>query len=433
MAQGRPWRRALAWLAFLGPFFFATYGFATYLAAQSAHVGGIVFEWERHIPFVGWTILPYWTIDALYALSLFVCADRRELDTHARRLLTAQVVAVDCFVAFPLRFTFDRPAVDGASGWLFAVLGRFDQPFNQAPSLHIALLVILWSLYAVKLHGIARFALHAWFALIAVSVLTTYQHHFIDLPTGALLGFACLWLWPLDAPSPLTHWQISRDPTRRTLALRYAAGALLCACIATAARGTALWLFWPAVSLALVALAYLALGVAVFQKREGRLSPGATALLLPYLAGAWLNARLRTGWRRDANRVADGVWIGPLPSRASLRRDGIDAVIDMAAELPVDAGACLYAAYPVLDLVAADGATLSQAAAAIEQARTRGPVLVCCALGLSRSASAVAAWLLATGRAANADAAIAMLRSARPRIVLHPAHHAALDAACAAR
>jgi protein-tyrosine phosphatase len=105
----------------------------------------------------------------------------------------------------------------------------------------------------------------------------------------------------------------------------------------------------------------------------------------------------------------------------------------MAAELPVDAGACLYAAYPVLDLVAADGATLSQAAAAIEQARTRGPVLVCCALGLSRSASAVAAWLLATGRAANADAAIATLRSARPRIVLHPAHHAALDAACAAR
>ena len=35
-------------------------------------------------------------------------------------------------------------------GDLFAVLAAFDQPFNQAPSLHIALLVILWALFARK-------------------------------------------------------------------------------------------------------------------------------------------------------------------------------------------------------------------------------------------------------------------------------------------
>jgi hypothetical protein len=29
-----PWRRALAWLAFLGPFFFATYAFAIWTASQ---------------------------------------------------------------------------------------------------------------------------------------------------------------------------------------------------------------------------------------------------------------------------------------------------------------------------------------------------------------------------------------------------------------
>ena len=76
--EPRPWRRALAWLAFLGPFFFATYGFATWASAQRAAVPFIAFDWERSIPFWPWTIVPYWIIDALYAASLFVCTTRRE-------------------------------------------------------------------------------------------------------------------------------------------------------------------------------------------------------------------------------------------------------------------------------------------------------------------------------------------------------------------
>jgi hypothetical protein len=109
-----PWRRAAAWLLFLGPFFFATYGLATWLTTQRAHVGSIVFGWEHAVPFVPWTIVPYWAIDALYGISLFVCADKSELDTHARRLLTAQLVAIASFLLFPLRFTFARPDTDGA-------------------------------------------------------------------------------------------------------------------------------------------------------------------------------------------------------------------------------------------------------------------------------------------------------------------------------
>jgi hypothetical protein len=129
----RPWKRAIAWLAFLGPFFFATYGLATWSASRRSDVGAVVFDWERHVPFAPWTIVPYWTIDAFYAISLFVCTSVRELDAHAKRLLTAQIVAVACFLAFPLRFTFTRPPADGVYGALFEVLGRFDEPFNQAP------------------------------------------------------------------------------------------------------------------------------------------------------------------------------------------------------------------------------------------------------------------------------------------------------------
>ena len=62
--EARPWRRAIAWLCLLGPFFFASYGAANWLAEQRAHVGAIVFAWEHSIPFVPWTIVPYWSIDA---------------------------------------------------------------------------------------------------------------------------------------------------------------------------------------------------------------------------------------------------------------------------------------------------------------------------------------------------------------------------------
>jgi hypothetical protein len=172
-AEARPWRQGVLWLAFLGPFFFASYGLSNWLAATRTDVGSIVFAWEPAIPFLAWTIVPYWLIDLAYAVSLLVCTTRAELAAHARRLLAAQLVAVACFVAFPLRFSFARPAVEGPLGWLFAALASFDLPYNQAPSLHLALLVILWQFYHQRLPRAWQPLLHAASLLIALSALTT--------------------------------------------------------------------------------------------------------------------------------------------------------------------------------------------------------------------------------------------------------------------
>jgi protein-tyrosine phosphatase/membrane-associated phospholipid phosphatase len=413
----RPWRRALAWLCFLTPFFYITYGAANWLTSLRTTVPSIVFGFEHAIPFLAWTIIPYWSINAFYGLSLFVCTTRDELDTHGRRLLTAQIVAVLCFILFPLRFTFTQPETDGISGFLFTALTSFDMPFNQAPSLHIALLVILWVLYARHIPRWALWLLHPWFVLVGFSVLTTYQHHVIDIPTGALLGFFCLWLWPDRTPSPASALAFTNDPRRRALALRYAAGALLIAAAALLAGRAGWWLFWPSLALALVAANYALFGAGGFQKgADGRMSLAARVLLAPYLAGAWVNSRAWT--RNDPLRamVGDGVAIGRLPSR----RDSIEfaSIVDLSAELPLRYDHNGWHAFPTLDLVAPQPATLRDAAVTIERARENGPVLVCCALGYSRSACAVAAWLLITGRAASTEDAIARVRRVRPRIVL---------------
>lgn len=422
----RPWARALLWLALLGPFFFLSYGYANSVAAQRVGVPSIVFGWEQAIPFWAWTIVPYWSIDLFYGISLFVCRDRRELDNQALRLLTAQLIAIACFLAFPLSFTFARPETDGAFGWMFDVLLGFDKPFNQAPSLHIVLLIVLWVRFAQHLSGAWRWLLHLWFGLIGVSVLTTYQHHFIDLPTGLLAGWLCVWLWPERARSPWRAAAWARDPQRWRLASRYLLGATACVVLAHALRGAGWWLLWPAVSLLLVALNYALLGADGFQKRaDGRLSPAARWLYAPYLWGAWINSRL---WTRRAPlpvEVADGVWLGRMPGRSEAA--GFDAAVDVCAELSAPPTLALAAARPMLDLVAPEPQALREAAQDIETARARGRVLVCCALGYSRSAAAVAAWLLLSGRADTVEAAVARVRAARPAIVLGDAHRRALE------
>jgi protein-tyrosine phosphatase len=72
---------------------------------------------------------------------------------------------------------------------------------------------------------------------------------------------------------------------------------------------------------------------------------------------------------------------------------------------------------------------IGRAVDAIEESltTTHGPVLVCCALGFSRSAVAVAAWLLASGRAASIAEAVACIRASRTGVVLRDGHIAALE------
>jgi membrane-associated phospholipid phosphatase len=203
--ESRPWRRATAWLAALGAFFYLSYGVSNWLASQRGEVPAIVFQWEHGIPFLAWTIIPYLSTHVLFALSFYVCRNRAELDNHAKRLLTAQAIAVACFIVFPLRISFAKPQTTGEFGLLFDGLGMLDMPFNQAPSLHIATTTILFDLYARKLPRWAWPLTITWALLVAASVLTTYQHHFIDVPTGFLLGLLCLWIWPPEGGNRLAN------------------------------------------------------------------------------------------------------------------------------------------------------------------------------------------------------------------------------------
>lgn len=407
--------RAALWLAFLAPFFYLSYGFANWLASRRDDVGSIVFSFEHGIPFVAWTIVPYWSINLFYGLSLLLNNDRQGVDRLAGRYLTAQVVAVICFILFPLTATFVRPATTGLPGFLFAVLGGFDKPFNQAPSLHIALLVIIWEHWRHRLGGLLLPLWHGWCFLIGASVLTTRQHHFIDIPTGALLGFFALWLFPRSGELPFSGFRLTSDAKARRLARFYALGAVLA--LAGAALGAflcavALLLLWPALALAIVALAYAGAGEKVFQKSaDGSITLASRILLLPYRLGARANIWAWTRNLAPQVAIADGIFLGRFPTAREANSFG--TVIDLAAELEKPAAAdCRWISFPMIDLVSPPATIRQQAASALEGARRDGTVLVCCALGFQRSAGVVAEWLVATGKARTPTLAREMLAAA---------------------
>lgn len=391
----RPWWRAGLWLALLGSFFFLSYNFANGYASRLPYVPSLAFAWERHVPFLAWTILPYWSSDLLYAVSFALCRTRHELDRHALRLLAIQLFSVACFILFPLRVAYERPPISGFAAWLFDSLTSFDQPFNEAPSLHVSLAVILWEHYRRHLPAAWRWWAGAWFVLMALSAWTTYQHQLIDLPTGAWAGLLTL------AAIPERSWPESR---RLRLMALYFAGAVAFTAFAFSLHA---WiLLWPGFALSLVAAAYSTGDPRWLCKQNGRVM----FWMWPCTIGAWMNARLWTRGQEPWHLLAEGVWIGRAPWGPAPFR----GIVDLTAELSVKSTANI----PVLDLTVPRLDQLEAAVQAIDQAPR--PALVCCALGYSRSATVASAWLIASGHATGAADAARLVRRARPQVVLRP-------------
>ena len=407
---------SLLYLAALGVFFYTSYGFTNWLASTYHSVPSITFDWERHIPFIAWTIAPYWTTNIFYALSVILCRTRSELTIHFKRLLCAQLISTICFILFPLRFSLPKADTSGMFHFLYEALNAFDKPFNQAPSLHVALTVILCAFYFKIMPIWLRWIFLAWSALIIISVLTTYQHHFIDIPTGMLLGLFCVWLFPADG-SARFYFRLARHRRPLALASGYFTAALLCTAIAFILNGSFLWLLWPAWSFFLVALSYATENTAIFDKRlDGTIGWPSRLMLLPYLLIAMVNSRLWTYHDKKTVKITDQVYLGRFPDNKDL--EPFKTVVDLTCEFTKPHTDKEWHSSPMLDLVSAPPEQITAAANAIEKSLNKGSVLVVCALGYGRSVAVVAAWLIRNGYAKDASSALEQLRICRPKMRL---------------
>ena len=404
-------------LAGLSIFFFTSYNLTNWYTANLSDVGSLFFSWESLIPLWPWTIVPYWSIDLMYGLAILLATSKQSLKILCLRLFSAQIICITCFLIFPLKFSFERPNLDGFLGLWFDVLMGFDKPFNQAPSLHITLLVILWQFYNCYFQSkFNQLLLHVWCFLIALSVLTTWQHHFFDVPTGLWAGCFCIWLWPENGMTPLKSKSYAEQYTWSGI---YFLLFLLSLSLAIYIGGIGLWLLWLAGAFVLVSANYLVFGATGFQKQANGHFPFAiTILYLPYFAIMWLNSRLWTLKNKPADFIMDNVYLGRIASHNTLQTKRIVSIVDLCAELPIGQFNGYYSLIPVLDMTPLSIKQCQLAAETIDQFQKQGSVLVCCALGYSRSATAVIAWLLLTKRAANVEDAITKVKTARCSVVI---------------
>ncbi|HZE97344.1 MAG TPA: dual specificity protein phosphatase family protein [Planctomycetota bacterium] len=419
------WIESALWAAACSKLFILVYGGCTWITDRRIDVGSIQFEWERRLPFIPGMILPYWSLDLFFLGSFFLCTDRKERRILGGRITAAILGAGVCFLLFPLKMKVTRPA--GAGSWkpLFDVLWSFDRPYNLFPSLHIALVTILAEHYARHTRGLLHTGILGWFALVAVSTLLTWQHHAIDLAGGFVLGLLCLRLVG-GAPAAFP------TPARPRIGGYYLLASAAAFGLASVLPPAGLILLWPALSLALVAAGYFGAGPAVYGKSGPSLPFSAAILLAPCLAGQVLSWAFYRRRGAVSNTVAPGVRIGAWPTEGEARRavrEGVRAVLDLTAEFPEAAAfrSVEYHNIPVLDLTAPTPAQLQEAVGFIEEQSRREIVYVHCKAGYSRSAAAVGAWLLDSGRAASAEDAIALLRKIRPQIVVRPEVRRALE------
>jgi len=433
----RPWKAAILSSALLSILFVIVYGGANELASQR-ELRTAFFPWEKQIPFVPLLIIPYLSIDLFFVASFLLCVNAVELRTHSRRIALAILIAGVAFVMFPLTVGYARPDVSGWTGSLFEFLWSFDKPHNLVPSLHIALASLLWLVYARHTRGPLRWLIHGWFAMIVVSPLFTWQHHVLDVVTGAMLGQFCIFCVPERFEQPAefqssaafsgrstnsasayisTHRLLFISTPNVRIARRCATGSATLSLLAIVLGSWAWMLLWPASSLAIISIAYLRGNGNVFRKSEGRIPISSRIILGPYLLGMFVRRLFYKNRFPAWREIAPGIYCGRLPTWSDvtpLKTLGITAVLDMTAEHSEThefrnikfsqrtprhfqmngslKNTVEYLNVPILDLTEPSREQLGIAAAFIAEHCSRGNVYVHCALGISRSISAATAY-----------------------------------------
>lgn len=384
-------KERFVWVLFMGALFFILYGAANQYASLTPHPS-IFMEWEHNIPFVPSFIIPYMSSDVMFCIAFLLPQSRLELRILAFRVLFIVTLSVLIFTVFPLQFGFEKPKIDEYQ-WLFGVLSA-DLPYNQLPSLHISFAIVLWMSMRSHLKNVfLKYAVALWLWLIALSTLLVYQHHFIDLPTGALMGVLAI---ALIRPN---NRLLEKFTTPRSLkvGLYYLGAAVAFLVVAFAYHSLiALWLF---LSMASVAIVY-AFGLNhLIAGEDVKASLWQWIVFAPYFIGTNLSWRWYKRKLPLMSHVEDRVYFGRHPAYneyKELRTQGINHAINLALEHQINRSTLEQTRMPFLDLTIPSPEALHRVVMMIEAKKENG-VYIHCALGLSRSVMAISAWMLYRG------------------------------------
>ncbi|WP_127956637.1 phosphatase PAP2 family protein [Serratia microhaemolytica] len=354
-----------------GILFALGYPLTNYLAQQADVQANVMLPIEPLLPFIPWMIVPYASLPLLLIASFFIRQQPTELLTLSHRMMLCTLLACLIFAAMPLHFPLPRPESNQpllASG--YRLLGIVDQPYNQLPSLHVAYCVMLWRTLP------RQFWLTLWLSVVAASTLLTWQHLLADVAGGAVLALLVCWLLP------------KRLNSRQRVAFYYLIAAALALLWLTST--TTVWLAgYLALSLTLIARAYLLHDTDFLAKQTGHHPISRWLLYWPYLIGyrlcwLWVRHHYRQPWQSKTATLLVG---RRLSSAEASTLPADCSVIDLSPELSEPSTLCQrYWHFPLLDLCAPTVSQLRPILARLQIEQQAGrTVYLHCAMGLSRS------------------------------------------------
>jgi hypothetical protein len=410
-------KERFVWMLFMGILFFLLYGAANQWASLSGAHPSVAMEWEKNIPFIPAFIVPYMSSDLMFIIAFFLPYTRIELRVLAARVLFIILFSVVIFILFPLRFEFDKPHTESFS-FLFGML-QADLPYNQLPSLHISFAVILWASMKKHLtHTFIRYFVVIWFWLIALSTLFVYQHHFLDLPTGAIVGIVALYLIREDKKTALLRSFMT--PRSLKMGLYYLLGAGISMVFAFIFPQFLLIFLWLFIALFGVGIAY-AFGInTLLANRNSRASPWQLIAFFPYFLGNYLSWQYYKRKLLLISQVAESVYLGRMPSKNEykiLKEKNIGYVINLAIEQQIQKAPLPQIRLAFLDQTIHSPEALHEGVMLIEANKDQG-VFIHCALGLSRSVLLVSAWLMYLGH--SLQEARGVIQNIRPNRIESP-------------
>lgn len=176
--------------------FALVYKFALWYAAGLSNVSSFVFSFEKDIPFIPWTIVPYLSSGVFFCIVFFLIRSELKLRIFLKRVLLMTILAGIGFVFMPLQYFYPKPDVaNPVFNALFWLLDGVDDRYNQSPSLHVAFAFAFWTVFR-ELKSKWRPVAAVWLVLVALSTLTTFQHHLIDVFTGSMLAHGAFIIIP---------------------------------------------------------------------------------------------------------------------------------------------------------------------------------------------------------------------------------------------
>ncbi|PKG39067.1 phosphatase PAP2 family protein [Psychromonas sp. Urea-02u-13] len=404
-------KERIVWLLYLGILFFLLYGSANELASLTAPHPAWLFSWESQIPFIELFIVPYMSSDIVFVIAFLLAQTRLELRTLALRVAFIVLLSVSIFIVMPLQFSYAKPDITQFP-FLFTLL-EADKPFNQLPSLHVSFAIVFWFSMQQHIKPLwLKTLLGSWLLLIIISTLFVFQHHFIDLPTGLLVGFSAVTL----LNPTRSKWLLNcfMTPRHLKMALYFLVASIL---LMTLSFKVGIWFLYPFLSLLSVSLVY-AFGLNnLLVKAGNKANLVQWIVFLPYFLGCKLSWLFYKRSLPLLAKVDEGIYFGRFPAPNEYKQLSelhLKQVINLASELQFNKTKLPEHRLNFLDQTIQSPGALHEAVMLIENNKQQG-VYIHCALGLSRSVLVIWAWMLFNKKSPREIEQ--MLQTTRPRYV----------------